>query len=226
MALTNAYLVTTKNLDAFLKSIQSAKAPERFTNKFLTQLDFSSSNDRLLIGVLKALRFIDDNAVPTQRYFDFLDQGQSGRVLAEGIRDAYSDLFNVNKNAQNMTVDEAKNKLKTLTLGQKSDNVVSLMANTFKALSDLADWKAAPSAVTPPAAPPPAATAERADSKTKTPPSSTPPATPLTATTVPSSQEVGARPLQLHYDIQIHLPESRDAAVYDAIFAALRKHLP
>lgn len=223
MALTNAYLVTTKNLDAFLKSIQSAKAPERFTNKFLTQLDFSTSNDRLLIGVLKALQFIDDNGVPTQRYFDFLDQGQSGRVLAEGIRDAYSDLFNVNKNAQNMAIDEVKNKLKTLTLGQKSDNVVSLMANTFKALSDLADWKVAPSAVMPTVTPPPAATTEKPEVKTKTPPPAPPP---QPSSTVPPSLDTGTRPLQLHYDIQIHLPESRDAAVYDAIFAALRKHLP
>jgi hypothetical protein len=219
MALTNAYLVTTKNLDAFLKSIQSAKAPERFTNKFLTQLDFTSTNDRLLIGVLKSLRFLDDNGVPTQRYFDFLDQGQSGRVLAEGIRDAYSDLFNVNKNAQTMTVDEVRNKLKTLTLGQKSDKVVSLMANTFKTLSDLADWSAAPSAATSNATLP----AADPESKTKTP--ATPPSTTPPPLLVPPNSDAGNRPLQLHYDIQIHLPESRDAAVYDAIFAALRKHL-
>ena len=31
--------------------------------------------------------------------------------------------------------------------------------------------------------------------------------------------------LQLHYDIQIHLPETRDEAVYDAIFSSLKKHL-
>ena len=58
MALSSAYLITTKNLEAFLNSIQSAKAPERFTNKFLTQLDFTSTNDRLFIGVLKALGFL------------------------------------------------------------------------------------------------------------------------------------------------------------------------
>jgi hypothetical protein len=221
MALTNAYLITTKNLDAFLKSIQSAKAPERFTNKFLSQLDFTSSNDRLLIGVLKGLKFIDENGTPTQRYFEFLDQGQSGRVLADGIRDAYSDLFNVNKSAQNLTVDEIRNKLKTLTLGQKSDNVVSLMANTFKALSDLADWKAVSPAVAaagPPTPTPAAAETKKSESENKTlltvPPPKAPPA------------DAAVRPLQLHYDIQIHLPESRDAAVYDAIFAALRKHLP
>jgi hypothetical protein len=219
MALTNAYLVTTKNLDAFLKSIQSAKAPERFTNKFLAQLDFTSSNDRLLIGVLKALKFIDDNGVPTQRYFEFLDQGQSGRVLADGIRDAYSDLFNVNKNAQALTIDEVKNKLKTLTLGQKSDNVVSLMANTFKALSDLADWKpGSPAVAAAPTPPTPATENKKHESETKT----LPPGQPK----MPPAADAVVRPLQLHYDIQIHLPESRDAAVYDAIFAALRKHLP
>jgi len=214
MALPNAYLMTTKNLDAFLKSIQSAKAPERFTIQFLKQLDFNSSNDRLFLGVLKALGFIDDGGVPKQRYFDFLDQGQSARVLAEGIREAYSDLFNVNKNAQTLSVDEVKNKLRTLTLGQKSDNVVSLMANTFKALSDLADWKAA----SPPSTPAHAAVTEKKpeDAAKTTPP-------PIA---VPPNVDTGARPLQLHYDIQIHLPESRDAAVFDAIFAALRKHLP
>jgi hypothetical protein len=220
MALPNAYLVTTKNLDTFLKSIQSAKAPERFTNKFLAQLDFTSSNDRLLIGVLKALKFIDDNGVPTQRYFEFLDQGQSGRVLADGIRDAYSDLFNVNKNAQTLPVDEVKNKLKTLTLGQKSDNVVSLMANTFRALSDLADWKAVSPAVA--AAPTPSTPVVTENKKPENETKTLPPVPPK----VPSADEVGVRPLQLHYGIQIHLPESRDAAVYDAIFAALRKHLP
>jgi hypothetical protein len=206
--------MTTKNLDAFLKSIQSAKAPERFTIQFLKQLDFTSSNDRLFLGVLKALGFIDDAGVPRQRYFDFLDQGQSARVLAEGIREAYSDLFNVNKNAQALGVDEVKNKLRTLTLGQKSDNVVSLMANTFKALSDLADWKAAPPASTP-------AQASTAEKKPEDP---TKTAAPLIA--VPPNLDTGSRPLQLHYDIQIHLPESRDAAVFEAIFAALRKHLP
>ena len=34
----------------------------------------------------------------------------------------------------------------------------------------------------------------------------------------------GLRP-EFHYNIQIHLPESRDQAVYDAIFKSLKKHL-
>src|SRR5258706_1799667 len=128
MSLTNAYLVTTRNLEGFLNALRSAKAPERFTNRFLTQLDFASSNDRLFIAVLKGLGFIDENGVPTQRYYDFLDQSQSGRVLADAVREAYEDLFAVNKTAQDMSVEDVKYKLRTLTQGQKSDKVLSLMA--------------------------------------------------------------------------------------------------
>lgn len=224
MALTNAYLITTKNLEAFLNSLQSAKAPERFTTKFLTQLDFTSSNDRLYIGLLKGLGFIDESGVPTKRYYEFLDQTQSARVLAEAIRDAYSDLFAVNKNAQTLSVDEVKNKLRTLTLGQKSDNVVSLMANTFRALADLADWEApsleaAPKTVSlttaPPVVAPPLATVQTSAASTAGAP-------PLLE---PPSVDPTRHPLQLRYDIQIHLPESRDPAVFDAIFQALRRHL-
>jgi hypothetical protein len=79
----SAYLVTTKNAEAFFNAIQGAKAPERFTTKFLKDLDFESSNDRLFIGVLKGLGFLDENGAPTERYFAFLDHSQSGRVLAE-----------------------------------------------------------------------------------------------------------------------------------------------
>ncbi|HEV2173948.1 MAG TPA: DUF5343 domain-containing protein, partial [Nitrospira sp.] len=119
--------------------------PDRVNQKFLTNLELSSSNDRLLVGVLKSLDFIDDSGVPTKRYFEFLDQTRSGAVLADALRDAYSDLFAINVKAQELSSEETKNKFRTLTQGQYSDNVLGLMAKTFKALTDLADWKAPPS---------------------------------------------------------------------------------
>lgn len=65
MSLTNAYLITTKNLSSIINSVVSAKAPERFTNKFLEDLGFKSSNDRLYVGLFKALGLIDDTGQPT-----------------------------------------------------------------------------------------------------------------------------------------------------------------
>lgn len=221
MALTQSYLITTKNLPSFLTAIQSAKAPERFTVKFLNQLDFTSSNDRLYLGVLKGLGFIDEAGVPTKRYYAFLDQSESGKVLAEAIREAYEDLFAINRKAHELSVEDIKNKLKTLTQGQKSDNVAGLMAGTFKALAALADWKTSAHEATPAAAPAPAATPQAPAAAPMQPSSPSPPAPspPHTATSAFDKK------LQLRYDIHIHLPESRDPAVFDAIFDAMRKHL-
>ena len=212
------------NLPALLSAIQSAKAPERFTTKFLNQLDFTSSNDRLFLGVLKGLGFIDESGVPTKRYYAYLDQSESGKVLAESIREAYDDLFAINKKAQDLPVEDIKNKLKALTQGQKSDNVAGLMASTFKALAALADWKAATSdpvlAAThgSPVASPTSPSVSGATVHAGTlPPGLVP---------TPLAQSGGhERKLQLRYDIHIHLPESRDPAVFDAIFEAMRKHL-
>jgi hypothetical protein len=205
MSLTNTYLVTTRNLEAFLNALQTAQAPERFTTKFLQDLEFSSSNDRLFIGLLKGLGFIDESGAPQQRYFDFLDQTQARQVLAQAIREAYDDLFRINKDAHTLSEEEIKNKLKTLTRGEKSDKVVGLMAKTFKALSDYADWSK------PSKAPP------DPESKVET-----------VAPKEMTKQRAEAPPpktLGLHYDIQIHLPATRDSAVYDAIFKSLKDHL-
>jgi hypothetical protein len=200
------YLVTTKKLEEFFNALIGAQAPERFTTKFLKQLEFTSSNDILFIGLLKGLSFIDESGTPTKRYYEFLDQTQSRVVLVEAIKEAYSDLFSINKKANSMTVEEVRNKLKTLTQGQKSDKVLSLMANTFKALCDYADWTKLRVTQEKPK--------EIIDEKGK-------------KESMEAERKV-IEPLgcpELHYNIQIHLPESRDPAVYDAIFRSLKEHL-
>jgi hypothetical protein len=215
MALISTYLVTTKNLEPFFNSLITAKAPDVFTQKFLENLEFKSTNDRLYIGLLKGLGFLDANGAPTDRYFKFLDQSQSKKVLAEAIQEAYSDLFAVNVKANELTLAEVKNKLKTLTQGKNSVNVVTLMANTFKALVDYAEW-------TPEAQ----KKAHKKEGDTKKPQDVAPPPT----EEKPKEDEeedvsIKLQKTQLHYNIQIHLPESRDQAVYDAIFKSLKKHL-
>lgn len=212
MSLTNAYLQTTKNLQSIINSVISAKAPERFTNKFLEDLGFKSSNDRLYIGLFKALGLLDENSAPTSRYHQLLDQAETGKVLAVGIQEAYEDLFALRKDAQKLTIDEVKGKLKTLTQGQKSDNIINLMANTFRALCDIADWSN--SALLQ---------SHSNDSSTDS---------TIQKTESHSSQEQStegisgnSNKMSLHYNIQIHLPETTNMAVYDAIFQSLKKHL-
>ena len=206
MSLTTSYLSSVKNVEAIFNSMLAAKAPEKFTTKFLEDLGFKSSSDRLFISMLKALGFLDNNGVPQQRYFEFMDQSQSKRIVARGITEAYEDLFSLRKDAQNLSNEEVKNKLKTITQGQKGDRVIEQMAMTFKALCSYADWTPDehPSA-SQVAKEEPVSVVEEHNSRVKN-----------------ASQRGN---MDLHYNIQIHLPETTNMAVYDAIFQSLTKHL-
>jgi hypothetical protein len=156
--------------------------------------------------MLKALGFLEPSGAPTQRYFEYLDQTQSARVLAEALRDAYVDLFEVNINANKMTRDEVKNKLKTLTQGQFSDDVLGKMATTFVAFAAAADF----GAVQPATPPRDEEQDEEAEEEGEEP---------------ATGQRRQRRKLDLVYNIVLVLPESRDPAVYDALFRSLKAHL-
>lgn len=213
MALNSSYLVAVKNVRPFFDSLITAKAPNAFTQNFIKGLGFKSTNDRLYIGLLKGLGFLDANAVPTERYFRFLDQSQSKKVLAEAIEEAYGDLFAVHTKAQELAVADVKNKLRTLTQGKYSEKVIALMASTFKALAEYAEWGS--EIVT---------RSKKEDVK-----SDAPEKVPEEVRSIPSVEtpedDRSSRLAQFHYNIQIHLPESRDESVYDAIFKSLRRHL-
>lgn len=213
MSLPNAYLTSFKNTPAILKAIQAAQAPPRFTQKFLEGLGFANTNDRAIINILKALGFLDDSGVPTSRYHRYLDQTQSALVLAEGIRVAYEDLFRINRAANMMSVSEVKNKMKTLSEGAFTDRVLQQMAGTFTTLAKEADFSIAP---TPPQ------DGSGGDGVTLADPAAADDAS--TVPTVAGTPRTMATFGSLAYNINIQLPESRDPAVYNAIFKALREH--
>lgn len=206
MALPTSYLTSVKNLEAIFTAIQGAQAPDKFTQAFLESLEFKSAADRLIIGVLKALGFLDDSGKPKDRYFRFLDQSQSAKVLAEGVRDAYQDLFKVNTKANELGKQDVINKFKTLSQGQFSESVLDKMAMTFTALVKLGDFSA-PSAAA-------GAEPEKKEEKDET--------------KMGGDSGHGGAAVKLGglvYNIQIVLPESRDPAVYDALFQSLRRHM-
>lgn len=216
MALTEAYLISTKNLPAVFDAIKTARAPEKFTLRFLEDLGFKSTNDRLMLPLLKALRFIDDNGTPTQRYFDFLDDNQSARILADGIRDAYEDLFRLNKRAHTLTRADITGKLKSLTEGKKSEKVIDNMARTFLELSKLAnftDEKVVPTKIKP-------------DPEVQEYPESVSEPREVREAETPIYQLPKVRLIDgVTYRIEVVLPAVRDKAVYDAIFRSIKEHL-
>jgi hypothetical protein len=203
MSIPTSYLTTSKNLAKILASVQNAQAPKQFTTRFLASLGFPSAADRLVIGVLKSIGFLTPEGTPTKRYFEYLDQTQAKRVLAEGVREAYADLFQINTKANELSNTELKNKLKTLTQGQVGDAVLDKMVMTFKSLSQHADFTAISQSL------------ERDIPK-------------ISEVSTTSSGDRKGASLNLGglvYNIQLVLPSDRDQAVYDALFRSLKEHL-
>jgi hypothetical protein len=212
MALQPVYLVAIKNLAPFLEALRHAQAPEKIGVRFIEELGFKSTNDRLFIPLLKALHFLDEGGKPTARYHAFLDDTQWKKVLAAGIKDAYQDLFRVSKNAQSLTREQLTGKIKSVGEGKISPAVLGNMTKTFMELVKLADFKTEAPQEVAPEAPPEETAAE--------------PGEPLAITAIGAkieqSSQVGPT---LVYRNEIVLPAVRDQAIYDAIFRSAKEHL-
>lgn len=214
MALPDSYTVKPGSLAAYFDAIQGAEPPERFSVKFLEDLEFKSTNDRTFIGILKDLKFLDSNNVPTKRYFDFLDRTDGPKILAEAIRDMFSDLFAIKKDANKLNADETYNKLRSLYAGKKRDTVIKLVSKTFAALCELGDFESAKTDTVRKADEQKHSKEDKVEQKDL---KAEKPARDI------SSNRINLDSLQYH--INIVLPETRDQSVYDAIFRSLREHL-
>jgi len=214
MTLPNSYVQTGRISDYF-EAMVNAEAPSRFSTRFLEKLGFKSSNDRAFIGILKDLNFIDADGKPLPRYFEFLDKSQWRRIVAIATQEAFEDLFAINKKAYELSADEARNKLRTLYAGQKSDNVIRLIAKTFEELVSIGDFSEED---------------DLDDENLYEYPVSGDDSSSQNGNTYEPPlqrqreiQRIGLNSLQYH--INIVLPETRDQSVYDAIFRSLREHL-
>jgi hypothetical protein len=209
MSLTNAYVLPINRISDLFQRIRDGQAPERFTQQLLKDFGFGSTNDRAFIPLLKALGFLTTDGKPTPRYIDYRDHSRSKQIMGEAIRDAYGDLFLIKENPS--TSDRAAVEGKFKSFHNVSDNVAGLMAKTFFGLLPLADLTnkvAAPSVIAAPI--PQGATGVGSHESDQ----------------VPSAVHTRSiRGAGLHYNIQIHLPATKDVEVYNAIFKSLREHL-
>lgn len=215
MALPDSYTMKTGSVPAYFDAMLDAQPPERFSLKFLETLGFTSTNDRLFMGILKDLGFLNRDGQPQQRYFDFMDRSLSRQVLAEGIRECYADLFAVNTKANEFPAVDAKNKLRTLYSGKKTDLVIGHIAKTFRALCDYADFSGGISS---------RKDRTQKESVGDTTSSERDPV-PRVATDEHTAPSGKIKVAGLQYHINIVLPDTRDQGVFDAIFKSLRDHL-
>lgn len=204
MALTNTYVLPINRIPDLFKKIQDGQAPERVTQLLLKDWGFKSTNDRAFIPLLKALGFLTSDGTPTPRYLEYRDHSRSKQVLGQALKEAYEDVFLIKEHPTPSDRSAIEGKFKSFH--NVSDNLASLMAKTFFAIQPLADLSSKGNSE-----PPKGPNASQHDQETEA------------HAAAPAEHRRAAT--SLHYNIQIHLPATKDVEVYDAIFRSLREQL-
>jgi hypothetical protein len=189
------YLGSYKNVGKLFETIETAKAPEAFTTRFLADvIGLKSAADRNLINMLKKMGFIDASGRPTETYGLLKNKDVSGAAIADGLKKAYAGLFEVNERVNELSLDQLKGLVSQVTGSDK--NLVNQIAYTFNAIAKKADFSKT--------------TAKKKEDEvdegtllTKLPPS-----------------ELRK---DFHFNIQVHLPANGTEETYLNIFNALRR---
>ena len=194
MTLGSAYVMATSRLSELFSKIKDGQVPPQVTQQLLKDWGFRSSADKAYIPLLKSLGFLTSDGKPTQRYQDYRDHSRSKVVLGSALREAYGDLFLISNSPTTANKDPIEGKFKSFH--NTSDDVAGRMTKTFYALLALSDvsedGKGASKAK-------PDKDNEEQDSKKK------------------RKETNGGTLTDLHYNIQIHLPATKDLEVYNAI---------
>jgi len=207
MGLPTSYSQAYGVLGEFFGKIRDAQAPGKFGLQNLKDLGYKSNNHRPFIPLMKSLGFLSSDGSPTQRYQEYRNHSKSREIMGEAIKEAYSDIFLIKSNPTEKDKDLVQGKFKSYH--NASDNVAKLHANTFYALLDLADLNHNPK--------PKAVIQDKQEEKQ--------PSVENKHEDIPTSKTLSASRVGLHYNIQIHLPATKDVEVYNAIFKSLKEHL-
>lgn len=203
MALPTTYTQAYTVLKDFFNKIRDAQAPEKFTLQQLKDLGFKSNNHRPFIPLMKSLNFLSADGTPTKRYKDYRNHALSREIMGEALKEAYSDIFLIKSKPTSSDKSLIEGKFKSFH--NVSDNVAGLMAKTFYALLDLADLNFDQNG-----------SSKLDHIELKEP----------ELKSEPFSKTQNRHPaVGLHYNIQIHLPATKDVEVYNAIFKSLKDHL-
>ena len=196
MALSSAYTSSYNKLEEFFGKLREAQVPGQFTYQILKDLGYKSNNHRAYVKIMKDLGFLSSDGKPTPRYSDYRDNSKSKKVMGEALKESYGDIFLIKEKPTLADKSTIQGKFKSFN--NTSDAVAKLMTGTFYALLNMAEL-------------------EPSDSQNVE--------TPTEETQHLSELKQVNKHTGLHYNIQIHLPPTKDVEVFNAIFKAIKEYL-
>jgi hypothetical protein len=183
--------------------------PDKVDQAYLKTIGYASSNHRAFIPVMKFVDLLDNNGAPTDRYRKGLRGGEPGRgLVGEGIKEGYTSLFKTYPDAHV----QPTSTLATFMSAHSSlgDRALSAAVSTFQRLCTLATFDTGSDGASS------IDIGEEDD------------AVPVRRTARAREQGApggGGGTVNINVNIALSVDATSDAAVYDAFFAAMAKHI-
>ncbi|MCP8306576.1 MAG: DUF5343 domain-containing protein [archaeon] len=195
------YTLKPSTLEDFLKNMMPRPEPKAVTQPYLKGLGYTSSNDWVIIPILKFINFLDPKGSPTDLFRNFRDTEKSKVIMAQVLKESYADLFESFPNPCESPDQSLENFFRTAT--GRGGRTLAATVDVFKVLCKFADFGAPPVTIKPV-------------------PTPTPVPAPSPIVQLPITKEGG---ISLTVNIRLELPATQDVNVYDKIFESLKKHL-
>ncbi|MFJ4343407.1 DUF5343 domain-containing protein [Streptomyces sp. NPDC088915] len=204
------YTPTPGKLEEFLEKLQGMGVPTRIDKQYLSSVGFASSNSRPFIPLMKKIGLLDRSGKPTELYTKGLRGGESGRaLLAAGIRSGYGNVFQIYSDAHNRSDTELATFFKSHS--DLDDKKVGLAVKTFKVVCKFGNFNSVAGAAGKEDEGD-EGDADEQDESTK-------------GRHQRQQGSNGAGSVVINVNIALSVDATSDAAVYDAFFAAMAKHL-
>jgi hypothetical protein len=203
------YLQAPGNITKVLDRIAKASIPPKFNQDFLsTTLDMKGGSARPVLPFLKRAGFIGTDGTPTDLYKQFKNPSARGAASAQGLRNAYKSLYDINEYVHSASDKDLKGIILQVTGLAEDSKLVPSMVASFKALKAYADFDADLGG----------ADAGEGDGVNEGDGAGA-------GGGNGQGTGLGQGHLNLGYTINLNLPATNDIAVFNAIFKSLKEHL-
>jgi hypothetical protein len=202
------YLQAYGNIKKALDRITKATVPPKFTQDFLaTTLDMPGGGARPVIKFFKRAGFLNSDGTPTELYRQFKNPSLRGVASAQGLRNAYSDLYVANEYIHDANDRDLKGLIVQVTGLDEDSKLIQAMVGSFKTLKEYATFDAEAGAGIGQQEEDESLLDERRQDQPQ------------------RNSRKERDSLRLGYTINLNLPATSDISVFNAIFKSLNEHL-
>lgn len=206
------YINNFRSIKPVLDKLIEASKPEKFSQTYLaTVLKLSGGSYRAVIPVLKRVGFLTSDGTPTELYSKFRTESGRAEAAYGALKAGFAELFKRNEHVYAANDARLTDLIVEVTGRAKTEPVIGAIRGTFRVFSQYLPNDFSPTTARASVGSENGGDALREEEV-------------AVRQSTPGMENQGT-PLNLAYNINVIIPETKDVEVLNAIFRSLRENL-